>query len=116
MTRSRARILNKKTQCRIIYDSMSLMYAPFDPCTQIRNVVNSPFQICQAPKVDCNRDLDGLYMPASWPGGDSALSFPNFKPPHTCPKYVSIVTQACADIKAADFYARSNLDDFCDTR
>jgi len=113
--RSRARVINKKVQCKIIYDAMAHMYSPFDPCNQIRNVVNEPFQVCNSPKVDCNRSLDALYMPSSWGAGPPDLRWPAGRPPHTCPKYVSLAMQACSGMKSQNFYHRSNLEGYCES-
>lgn len=112
LTRSRARIINKKEQCLIVYEGMMALYSPFDPCTQVRNVVNKPFSVCQSPKVDCNKSLDDLYMPASYPWDDK-LAFPKGLPPLTCPSYVALISSECAANKRADFYHRSNLAAFC---
>jgi len=114
LIRSRARVINKKNQCRIVYDAMLHMYRPFDPCDNMKNAAYMPKSVCQSPKVDCNKSLDSLYMPAWIPG--EPFSWPKGGIPHTCPRYVQLLTSTCARIKAKNFYARSNLDGVCENQ
>eukprot|EP00300_Choanocystis_sp_HF-7_P024237 c25649_g1_i1.p1 GENE.c25649_g1_i1~~c25649_g1_i1.p1 ORF type:complete len:339 (-),score=55.29 c25649_g1_i1:25-1041(-) len=116
-TRSRARIWNRKIRCLKLYNIIANLYSPFDPCTQIRTAIQkTPSALCESPQVSCVMPVtfedDPFVMP---PGIPENFTVTFEHPPLTCPQYVASLDAACKQLKQADFYRRSSLEDFCNS-
>jgi len=111
-TRSRARVWNRKLKCLRIYQAMSTMYTPYDPCTSARTLVQSaPMAVCHSAEVKCvpPPSDDEFNFKPHWHNA----TFTEEIPPLKCTQYVADIETACKTVKGADFYERSNLDKFC---
>jgi len=113
--RSRARVWNRKLRCLNIYTALLELYSPFDPCTQVRNLVdNFPLAACQSQLIKCVPPPVAGESNIIPPWAQNA-SLPNEAPPLPCPLYVGGIITQCRTLKSNDFYDRSSLDQYCNT-
>merc|ERR1719502_2526952 len=90
---------------------MIQIYKPYDPCNQLRNVMNkNPGTICNSPELMCVPDPH-----ASFPG-PPPWEEPIYYEPNawSCKRYVRDIVKECDRKKRADFYLKTDLKNWCE--
>jgi hypothetical protein len=107
-------VYQRRLRCSRIYRSLLQMYAPYDPCLQVRNdFQTNSMTVCQSAWIDCVWNPYGSDGMLDMSTGSRVEFHP---PPLTCRRYLTDAIDTCSDMKKFDFYAKSNLKGWCSKR
>lgn len=107
-----SRLYQKRMFCRRIYEAMLNIYRPYDPCNQLKVVVQrGGGAVCNSPELQCVPDPFKGYPPGPPPWKGGPLYYEPI--PYSCPRYVKDIAVACRDVKRLNYYNRTDYDTFC---
>jgi len=107
-------IYERRLRCAKIFRGLVKMSDPYDPCTNIRNdYQKNSMSVCRMGQIDCQTIPPLTIVQSLAPPYHSNLTVEYQPPPLTCSEYVNKIISTCHDLKIKDFYARTNLLDWC---